>query len=110
MEYLVIPQWRLVIEIDSIEDIEDSEEESINEIINEQNVESPDIGNLEVADLTIGEIANLYKLYETMQSAAGMDANMLLLFWLRNKCIDYTIECDIEQFKTEGYTIVSTEE
>ena len=97
MEYLIIPDLKIAIGIKDIEDIEDSEEDAISNILNEDNITDDEIVDVEVNKLTVKDFATFTNLYKLIQSVAGMEHDKILLYWLRSRNIEYTITSEKEE-------------
>lgn len=110
MSYLVIENMKLVIEIADIEDIESFEKKALDDVVNEKSADEfdIDIGNTEVSDLTFNEAAILYKAHDIIKTLLGIDADKMLLYWLTNRGIEYSVESDIDasKYQRDGYVIL----
>ncbi len=118
--YIIIPDYKLLIEVPrNIDDIEDYAENAIDSAIDEENIDVGEnfeeecaltIDNVPINKITIKDIAKLYKRYEIVQNLAGTDYNVLLLFWLKKREIDFEIKSeynmDIKKYREDGYTII----
>src|SRR3989304_7760938 len=118
--YIVVSKLKLIIEvIREVSDLEDYEESAIKKAIDEENIDYNvyldgdnvvDIGDVPINKITIKDLAELYKRYEIVQSLAGLDFNKLLLFWLKNRDIEFTIKSEhninMDEFDKEGYLII----
>ncbi len=116
--YIVIPKWKLLIEISrNVGDIADYEKVAIEKAIDDENVDYEthtdeegvvDMGNVPIHKITIKDLSELYKSYDILQSLSGMDCDKLLLYWLTNRGIDFSIkseyEINVEKCVEEGYT------
>lgn len=112
--YIVIPRLKLVIETNrEIEDIEFYQKESIDEILDEEKIgdgEYFDLKNVKICEITIKNLALLYKDHEIMKCVRGIHIDRLFLYWLKVKGIDFDIKSesviDREKYKNEGYLII----
>jgi hypothetical protein len=116
--YIVIPTLKLLIEVSrDISDIEDYEDVAIEKAIDEEDIDCEthvdgenvvDMGNVPVGQITIKDLTELYKRYEIVQSLSGMDYNKLLLYWLKVRCIEFSVKSeyddDVKECIREGYT------
>ncbi len=115
--YIIIPKWRLFIEVPrDVNDIADYEETAINKAIDEDNIDYEthfdeenivDMGDVPINKITIKDLVELYKRFDIVQSLCGMDYNKLLLYWLKNRGIEFSIESEyninVEELTKEGY-------
>ena len=97
MEYLIIPDLKIAIGINDIEDIEDSEEDAINKILNEDI--DDDILDVETNKLTVKDFATFSNIHNLIQSVSGMDSDKMFLYWLRSRNIEYTITSEKDECK-----------
>ena len=119
--YIVIPSLKLAIEISrNVDDIYDHESEGLENVVNKDDIyggecgdgelEYVDIGNIEINKLTVRHISTLYRAYETVRSIEGIDVDKLLLFWLKNRMIEYYIKSEfdvnVEKLKSDGYIVI----
>jgi hypothetical protein len=113
MSYLVIENMKLVVGIADTEDIEPFEKNALDEIVSEKNTDEfdIDIDEVEVSDLTFKEVVVLYKAHDTIKTLLGIDADKMLLYWLKNRDIEYSIESDIDlsKFQRDGYIVLEKE-
>lgn len=116
--YIVIPRWKLLIEVSrDINEIADYEKTALDKIIDgDDNLDYEthfdgesvvDMENVPVGQITIRDLAELYKRYDIVQSLAGIDYNKLLLYWLKSRGIDFSIKSeydfDVDKYVEEGY-------
>lgn len=115
--YIVIPKWKLLIEVSrNVNGIEDYEKIAIEKAIEEDNIDYvavvdgdniEDMGDVPVHKITIRELVELYKSYDILQSLSGMDSDKLLLYWLKNRGIDFSIHSEntikVEDYIEDGY-------
>ncbi len=110
MSYVVIENMKLVVEIADIEDIEPFEKNALDEMVSKKNTSEfdIDIDDTEVSDLTFSEAVVLYKAHDMIKTLLGINADKMLLYWLKNRDIDYSIESDIDVsgFQRDGYVIL----
>lgn len=110
MTYLVIENMKLVVEIAEIEDIETFEKNALDEMVNEKNTDEfdIDIDETEVSDLTFSEAVILYKSHDIVKTLIGINADKMLLYWLKDRDIEYSIEADIDVsgYQRDGYVIL----
>lgn len=112
--YIIIPRLKLVIETNrEIEDIEFYQKESIDEMLDEENIDDGeyiDLKNVKICDITIKNLALLYKDYEIVKCIRGIHIDRLFLYWLMIKGIDFSVKSessiDREKYKSEGYSII----
>lgn len=118
--FIIIPRLKLLIEIPrEIDEIRYYEESAIKRVIDEENIDYDDhfegddvanMGDVLINKITIKDLTELYKRYDIVQSLAGMDYNKLLLFWLKNRGIDFEIKSeyniDKNEYEKEGYMII----
>lgn len=118
--YIVIPKWKLLIETSrNVNGIEDYEKIAIDKAIDEDNIEYiinvdgkaiEDMGDVPVHKVTIKELTELYKSYDIVQSLSGMDSDKFLLYWLKNRGIDFSVQSenvlDVKEYTKEGYSII----
>lgn len=113
--YVIVPTLKLLIEVSrDVDNIKDYEIEDINKAIGEENLyyedDSVDMGNIKINDITIKDLTFLYDGYKIVQAIAGLNANKLLLFWLKSREIDHEVksqfDINIDELKTEGYVLV----
>jgi hypothetical protein len=116
--YIVIPKWKLLIEVSrDINELADYEQTAIDKIIDDENLDYDthfdgedvvEMGNVPIGQVTIRDLAELYKRHDIVQSLAGMDYNKLFLYWLKNRGIDFSIQSeysiDVKEYIKEGYT------
>ncbi len=99
---------KLVVEIEERENIEEFEKNVLDEMI--KNIEDfdIDIDDSEVSDLTFKEIVVLYKSHDMIKTLLGIKADKMLLYWLKNRDIEYSIESDVDvsAFQRDGYVIL----
>ncbi len=114
---IIIPKWKLLIEVSrDVNDIADYEETAINKAIDEDNIDYEthfdeenivDMGDVPINKITIKDLVELYKRFDIVQSLCGMDYNKLLLYWLKNRGIEFRIESEyninVEELTKEGY-------
>jgi hypothetical protein len=111
--YIVIPKWKLLIEVSrNVNGIEDYEKIAIDKAIEEDNIDYiavvdgdriEDMGDIPVQKITIKELVELYKSYDILQSLSGMDSDKLLLYWLKNSGIGFSIHSENDSIKVEDY-------
>ena len=112
MSYLVIENMKLVVEIEDIEDIEEVQKTAMDEMVNENNIDEFDIDIDEtgVSQLSFKEATILYKAHDMIKTILGIDIDKLLLYWLKNRNIEYSIESesdmDISKYQRDGYVIL----
>ncbi len=110
MSYLVIENMKLVVEIAEIEDLETFEKSALDEMIKEKNVDEFDIDIDEtlVTDLSFKEAAILYKSLDMIKTLLGISPDKMLLYWLKNRDIEYEVESDIDvsKYQRDGYVIL----
>lgn len=110
MSYLVIENMKLVVEIAEIEDLETFEKGALDEMIKEKNVDEFDIDIDEtlVTDLSFKEAAILYKSLDMIKTLLGISPDKMLLYWLKNRDIEYEVESDIDvsKYQRDGYVIL----
>ncbi len=110
MSYLVIENMKLVVEIVDIEDIEPFEKKTLDDMVSEKNMDEfdIDIDETKVSDLTFGEAVVLYKAHDMIKTLLGINADKMLIYWLKNRDIEYSIESDIDAsgYQREGYVIL----
>lgn len=107
--YIIIEDLKLLIAIDeNIYGIEDFEENALDNIIDSDQDDLTDIEGAKIDDLTIKEIGIIASACELVNNLAGLQADKLLLYWLRNKDIDFEISdnVDIEDYERNGYLII----
>ncbi|MDO8725024.1 MAG: hypothetical protein Q7J35_03025 [Candidatus Methanoperedens sp.] len=109
--FIIIPSLNIAIEVSrDLHDLEDYEEKAFDYLTSEEFDEGMDIENRTIRDLTVRDLASLYTTFDHTNSLKGMDLDKLLLFWLKNRGIDYEIkseyEIEKEKLKEEGYTIL----
>ena len=112
--YIIIPRLKLIVETNrEIEDIDFYQKECIDEILDEENIDDgvyADLKNVKIFDITIENLALLYKDHEIMQCIRGIHVDRLFLYWLKVKGIDFDIKSestiDREKYKSEGYIII----
>lgn len=113
MSYLVIENMKLVVEIEDIEDLEKFEKNALDEIVDEKSADEFDINidETEVSDLTFKEAVILYKAHDMIKNILGINADKMLLYWLNNRDIEYSIESDIDisKYQRDGYVILEKE-
>jgi hypothetical protein len=113
MSYVVIENMKLVVEIEDIEDVEPFEKEALDELVSEKNLNEYDIDidETKISDLTFKETVILYKAHDTIKTLLGIDADKMLLYWLKNRDVEYCIESDIDvsKFQRDGYIILEKE-
>jgi hypothetical protein len=113
MSYLVIENMKLVVEIADIEDIVTFEKKALDEMVSEKNIDEfdIDIDDTEVSDLTFRETVVLYKAHDMIKTLFGIKADKMLLYWLKNRDIEYSIESDVDVsgFQRDGYVILEKE-
>jgi hypothetical protein len=115
--YIVIPKWRLLIEVSrDVNGIEDYEKTAIEKAIDDDNIDCEthadgedvvDMGDVPIHKITIKDLTELYKSYDMVQSLSGMDYNKLLLYWLTSRGIEFSIKSeysiDVKEYINEGY-------
>lgn len=118
--YVVIPKLKLLIEITrDVSGIEDYECDVIDNAINEDNFEYAqhvegeeivDIEDVTIHKITIKDLAELHRRYDIVQSLTGIDRVKLLLYWLKSRSIEFSIESehniDIDKYNKEGYVVI----
>ena len=116
--YIVIPRWKLLIEVSrDVNDLADYEKAAIDEIIGSDSLDFDthfdgedvvEMGNVPISEITIRDLAELYKRHDIVQSLAGMDYNKLFLYWLKSRGIDFGVKSeytiDIKEYVKDGYT------
>jgi hypothetical protein len=116
--YIVIPKWKLLIEVSrDINELADYEQTAIDKIIDDENLDYDthfdgedvvEMGNVQIGQVTIRDLAELYKRHDIVQSLAGMDYNKLFLYWLKSRGIDFSVQSeygiDVKEYVKEGYT------
>jgi len=110
MVYLIIRDSKLIIQIEDTDaDLEDSEEDALDKIVNEDSDSLEYLGDIRVEDLTIEQTYYLYSTYETFRDLAGLDIDKLLVYWLKSKEINFEAEYDIDikEWQKGGYNIIS---
>jgi len=110
MSYLVVESVKLVVEIADIEDIEPFEKDTFDEMINEKDTSEfdIDIDETEVSELTFKEAVVLYKSHDMIKALLGINVDKMLIYWLKNRDIEYSIESDIDAsgFQRDGYVVL----
>lgn len=115
--YIVIPKWKLLIEVSrNVNGIEEYEKNAIDKAIDEDNIDYvtnvdgkdiEDMGDVPVHKVTIKELTELYKSYDILQSLSGMDGDKLLLYWLKNRGIGFSVQSeniiDMKEYIKDGY-------
>lgn len=113
MSYLVIEDMKLVVKIADIEDIEPFEKNALDETVSEKSTDEfdIDIDETEVSDLTFKEAVVLYKAHDIIKALLGIGADKMLLYWLKNRDIEYFIESDIDvsRYQRDGYVVLEKE-
>lgn len=113
MSYLIIEKMKLVIEIANIGDIEKYEKIAIDKIIDEKIIDDfdIDIDDTEVSKLSFKEAVILYNAHDIVKSLSGIDVDKILLYWLKNRNIEYEVESDIDEsaYQRDGYVILEIE-
>lgn len=113
MSYLVIENMKLVVEIADIEDMETFEKDALDNMVSEKNADEFDINidETEVSELTFGEAVVLYKAHDMIKTLLGINVDKMLLYWLSNRNIEYSIESDIDvsAYQRDGYVILEKE-
>ncbi len=113
MSYLVIENMKLVVEIDDIGDIDKYENTTMDEMVNGKNADEFDINidDTEVSDLSFKEAVILYKSHDMIKTLLGIKADKMLLYWLKNRDIEYSIESDIDVsgYQRDGYVVLERE-
>jgi hypothetical protein len=116
--YIVIPKWKLLIEVSrDVNELADYEQAAIDKIIDDENLDYDthfdgedvvEMGNVPISQVTIRDLAELYKRHDIVQSLAGMDYNKLFLYWLKSRGIDFSVQSeygtDAKEYIKEGYT------
>lgn len=109
MSYLVIDNMKLVVEIKE-EDIEPFEKNALDEITGKENIDEfdIDIDDTDVSDLTFKEAVVLYKAHDIIKTLSGINVDKMLMYWLKNRDIEYSIETDIDAsgYQRDGYVIL----
>lgn len=110
MIYLVIENMKLVVEIEDIEDIETFEKDALDEVVDGKNADEFDINidDTEISQLSFKEATILYKAHDVLKTILGINVDKMLLYWLKNRDIEYSIESDIDvsRFQRDGYVIL----
>mgnify|MGYP003396133011 CR=1 FL=1 len=110
MSYLVIENMKLVVEITDVEDIEKFEQDALDELVSDKNTNEfdIDIDGTDVSDLTFKEAVILYNAHNMIKTLLGISADKMLLYWLKNRDIEYSIESDIDVsgYQRDGYVIL----
>jgi len=115
--YIIIPKFKLLIEVSrSVDNIAEYEETAIEKAIDEENIDYDtylegenivDMGDIPISKITVKNLSALYKKYEIVYSLSGMDYDKLLLFWLKNRGIEFQIKSehniDFDEYDKEGY-------
>lgn len=112
--YIIVPQLKLIVETNrEVEDIEFYQKESLDKILEEEDIDDGvylDLENVKVCDITIKDLALLYRDHEVMQCVRGIHIDRLLLYWLKIKEIDFDVKSehtlDKEKYESEGYIII----
>lgn len=112
--YIIIPKLKVIIETHrEVDDIEFYQKESLDKIVDEENIDDGvylDLENIKVSEITIKDLALLYKDHEIMQCVRGIHIDKLLLYWLKIKGIGFNVrseyDVDREKYKSEGYIII----
>lgn len=116
--YIVIPKWRLLIEVSrDVNELADYEKTAIDKIIDVEGLDCEthfdgedvvEMGNVPISQVTIRDLTELYKRHDIIQSLAGMDYNKLFLYWLKSRDIDFSVQSeysiDVKEHVKEGYT------
>lgn len=110
MSYLVIENMKLVVGIADAEDIDTFEKKALDDIVCEKNTGEfdIDIDETEVSDLTFKEAVILYKAHDMVKTLLGISADKMLLYWLKNRDIEYSVESDIDvsAYQRDGYVVL----
>ena len=112
MTYLVIENMKLVVEIEDTEDIETYEKSALDEMYGKDADEFDiNIDETEVSQLSFKEATILYKAHDMIKTILGISIDKMLLYWLKNRDIEYSIESDIDvsRFQRDGYVILKKE-
>lgn len=113
MSYLVIENMKIVVEIADVEDIEPLEKKALDEMVSQKCADEfdIDIGDTKVSDLTFNEATVLYKAHDMVKTLLGINADKMLLYWLENRCVEYSIESDIDtsKYQRDGYVILEAD-
>lgn len=113
MSYLVIENMKLVVEIEDIGDIDKYEKTTMDEMVDGKNADEFDINidDTEVSELSFKEATILYKAHDMIKTLSGINADKMLLYWLKNRDIEYSIESDIDvsRYQRDGYVVLEKE-
>lgn len=118
--YIVIPKWRLLIEVSrDVNELADYEQAAMDKIIDGESLDCEthfdgedvvEMGNVPISQVTIRDLSELYKRHDIVQSLAGMDYNKLFLYWLKSRGIDFSVQSeyslDVKEYIKEGYSKV----
>lgn len=108
--YIIVEDWKIIIETyRGVDSLEDYIKESLDKMIN-NDTEDIDISNLKVSDMTVKELCTLASAYDNASSLAFMEVDKLLLYWLKNKGIEYEIKpefgFDFKKYEEDGYKMI----
>jgi hypothetical protein len=109
--YIIIKDWKIIIETDrGVDSLEDYIKKSLDNMINNDE-ESIDLSSLKISDITVKELCTLATAYDNANSLAFMEVDKLVLYWLKNKNIEYEIKqefgFDFKKYETDGYKLIS---
>ena len=111
INYLIIPSWKIAIEMTRhVDELEDYIEEALDEILEMEDIEYMD--EVKVKDLTISDLAELYNSHQILSKLVTIDdAIVFLLYFLKKRGIEYEIvsEFEFDKNKYKGFKIVEWE-
>lgn len=112
--FIIVHKLKILIETNrDVEDIETYRKESLDKILDEENIDDDvylGIGDIKVSNIKIKDLTLLYKDHEVLQCIRGTHIDKLLLYWLKSRGIDFEVKSeyniDKDKYKSEGYTII----
>lgn len=111
--YIIIHQLKVIVETNrEVEDIVFYQKDAIDKILDEENIDDAylDLENIKISDITIKDLALLYRDHDIVRCIRGTPIDKLLLYWLKIRGIDFDVKSehsvDREKYKSEGYIFI----
>lgn len=118
--YIIIPEWKVLVEVPrEIDDLGEYIYTALENVIDEENTDNRtylegeniiDMSDVQINNITIRDLVELYKSYDIVQSLAGISYDRFFLFWLKKRDIEFSIESEYmvkeKEYEKQGYQII----
>jgi len=99
--YLIIPKWKIIIEIPRhVDELYEAKENALDWLIDHY---YSDIESKKINELTIDDLSELYNVFDSARYLAESDSSEFLLYFLKKNNIEFEIKSEFDinlnQFK-----------